>query len=300
MTFVCVTFDVDYSDYIYGQNEDEFSIILHYCDLFHAKLPHIKFTFYLRLDRHMGNMWGSPDYIFRKYGKEITTLKERGHEIGWHPHIYGKIEGQWKQNTNVSEVIDELKHLIPLAHGYGLKTVRMGWGFHSNETMRLLADSGFLSDSSAMPRPKYEWEETYKDWTTSPDVPYWPSVSDYRIPDRFALPIMEIPMSVIHVKAPYDKGTVLRYINPAYHSRLFGKSVKQWIASHKPLITVTHPYELEGGRRHGLLSFDVNVFINNVLGIGKVMESQGCNADFTTISKFADLWKGSPYDKQKY
>ena len=171
--------------------------------------------------------------------------------------------------------------------------------FHCNETMKLLSDAGFESDSSAIPRPHYKWEETYKDWTITPSVPYYPCKSDYRKPGEPSLPILEIPMSVIQVRAPYDTEYVLRYLNLAYHPSLFEAPLRAWLSRYSHLITVTHPYELAGGRQHGLLSFNIEAFIENILKIKEVADQKDYMVNFLTISEFASRWKGGANGKQK-
>ncbi len=291
----CITFDIDFSDYIGNwKQHDDFIIAV---DLLNniINCSDYKFTWYLRLDKQIKHQYSNADYIFRRYARHIDILKLQGHEIAWHPHSYRKNNGSWLQNTDTSEVLDELKQLIPLAKSHELTSVRMGWGFHTNDTMRLLADSGFITDSSAIPRPQYKWEETYKDWTISPNIPYYPSFSDYRIPGTTALQLLEIPMSVTHVKAPYDSEKVLRYLNPAYHSSLFMGPLKEWLSQYSHLITVTHPYELEGNRSHGLLSFDILEFEKNLHTIQDVVALKGNVVNFLTISEFANRWKGETH-----
>ncbi len=95
----------------------------------------------------------------------------------------------------------------------------------SNECMQTLETLGFQADSSAIPRPNYSWERNLKDWKTTPQEPYYPSVDDYRIPDtnKRSLKILEIPMSMTRISLPGDTVKMLRYIDPAYDSDLFLK-----------------------------------------------------------------------------
>jgi len=297
---ICITFDLDFSDYVDNwKRNDDFRLAIEHIFPYLEKNPEYKFTWYIRLDNQIRKIYGSIDYIFSKYNKEIEILKENGHEIAWHPHIYRESSGKWIQNTCINEIIDELSSLVPMAKLYKLKSVRMGWGFHCNETMQLLSDADFESDSSAIPRPQYRWEETYKDWTVTPCIPYYPCKSDYRKPGEPSLPILEIPMSVTHVKAPYDTEDIMRYLNPAYHTSLFEAPLKLWLSQYSHLVTVTHPYELAGERQHGLLSFNMNVFIKNMLKMKEVADHKNCMLNFLTISEFTSRWKGGDNGKQE-
>jgi hypothetical protein len=253
----------------------------------------VRTTWFVRLDAQVESLWGSADHFFRQYESLLGGLRKDGHEVGWHPHCYVEAEGRWKQNVDETTVLDELRRYAPVAQSYGVRSVRMGWGFHTNRTMRLLADEGFAIDSSAIPRPRYEWEETAKDWTQTPHEPYFPSVPDYRVPGRPELSILEVPMSVTHVEAPYDSERVLRYLNLAYHPRLFREPLKHWLEEHSHLVTITHPYELaHRDEPHGLLAFDLEAFELNLLAIREVAAEQGKTVSFMTINKFADITRG--------
>jgi hypothetical protein len=285
---VCITFDVDFTDYRSRLTFNDFEIALGLLLPVFERHPDWRFTWFIRLDAHIETLFGYADHIFKQYEAQISELQEAGHEIGWHLHCYTRSQGDWKQNTDVRNVMDELTRYAPLAQSYRTRAVRMGWGFHTNETMRLLTHLGFEVDSSAIPRPRYQWEESQKDWTLTPVTPYYPSEMDYRVPGEPALPILEIPLSVVHVQAPYDTGHVVRYLNPAYHPVLLRKPLEKWLTQHSHLVTVTHPYELHGGQSHGLLAFDVKAFEQNMMMIEEV--GRGCDSTicFLTISEFAN------------
>jgi hypothetical protein len=176
-----------------------------------------------------------------------------------------------------------------LAREHGLTTVRMGWGFHSNQTLLTLIGLGFTVDSSAIPRPNYAWETGVRDWVGSPVVPYWPSVADYRRPGTPALEILEVPISTEFVSAPYDQEAVVRYVNPAFHPHLLRPALRRWLGRHGHLVTITHPYELmPAGPPHGLLAFDVGAFEQNVRTIQRIAAEAGRAVSFLTVSQFAN------------
>jgi hypothetical protein len=299
---ICVTFDVDFTDYLTdGKSDiDEFESIFPSILSVLEKEKGFKATWFIRLDSQLEALYGQPDYILHRYGKELDCLSLAGHEIGWHPHFYVKGEGGWRQNLEAAKIMDELIQYTPLAQSYGMKSVRMGWGFHTNETMRLLADLRFLIDSSAIPRPRYRWEESEKDWTLTPVVPYFPSESDYRVPGKPGLPILEIPMSVAPIKAPYDTEQVMRYINLAYHPDLLRGPLEYWLREYSHLITVTHPYELfSKGESHGLLAFDLRAFEQNLQMIKAIAGEKGISVSFLTLCKFATMYEGENHASLK-
>jgi hypothetical protein len=285
----CLTFDIDLVEYAAGwRTVNEFDVAVPNILATLRRNPEVRTTWFVRLDDQIRLTRGSADYFFRQYSSLLDELRRDGHEIAWHPHCYRQVAGEWKQNVDEDSVIEELRGNAPVARDYGLRSVRMGWGFHTNRTMRLLADLGFEVDSSAIPRPQYGWEETQKDWSPTPNEPYFPAVSDYRVPGRPELPILEVPMSVTHVPAPYDGEHVLRYLSMSYHPHLLRTPLKDWLARHSHLITITHPYELvENEKPHGLLAFDPGAFESNLRAVREVADEQGKTVSFLTVSKFA-------------
>ena len=286
---VCITFDVDLSDYTSGGAGIEELDFLFSTALggFH-QTPRWRATWFVRLDAQLEALYGCADYIFKRYDGELGQLRERGHELGWHPHSYVKVGAQWKQNTTTVAVVDELNKYVPLAQAYGLKSVRMGWGFHTNETMAFLAAAGFAIDSSAIPRPKYQWEESEKDWEPTPHDPYFPSCADYRVPGEPRLSILEVPMSVAQIKAPYDQEPIIRYLNLAYHPELLREPMAGWLAHHAQMVTITHPYELMArDTPHGLLAFDFEAMEQNLAALEELAAEQETELSFVTLSELA-------------
>ncbi len=289
---VCVTFDVDFVMHDEGGIPiNEFETVFPSIFSILSRNPHWKSTWFIRIDEQIEALYGKANYVFSRHKKEICELRQNGHEIGWHPHCYALVDGQWKQNANVNDILNELKKYAPLAQSNNVRSVRMGWGFHKNETMELLSNLGFLVDSSAIPRPTYRWEETDRDWNGTPSEPYFPSKPDYRIPGEPPLSILEVPMSVTHIKSPSDNEQVLRYINLAYHPDLLREPMELWIAEHSCLITVTHPYELLRRKKtHDLLAFDPSTFEQNLTAIDEVAQKKGISVSFRTLSELASIY----------
>lgn len=273
---------------------DEFEAIFPSLRLIFERQRDCKTTWFFRLDDQIKDFFGQPDYLIQKYEKEIQSLYQDGHEIGWHPHFFIYTGGKWRQNKEVIDLMEELVRHAPLAQSYGFRSVRMGWGHHTNETMRLLSDLGFAVDSSAIPRPQYAWDETYKDWVSTPVTPYFPSTSDYRVPGEPALPILEIPMSVTHIEAPYDTERVLRYINLAYHPERLKRPLEHWMKRYPHMITITHLDELfPREKAHGLLAFDLNALEQNLKAIQEMAEKRKTTVSFLTLREFAESYEGN-------
>ena len=291
---VCITFDVDFTNYFEDNTPiDEFRFIFPQLVGLLNRKPELKVTWFLRLDAQIEALYGKADYFFCHYSSEINELRRMGHEIGWHPHCYTQSDGVWTQNTHVSDVLRELNSLAILAMDHGMQLVRMGWGFHTNETLHLLANLGFAADCSAIPRPKYAWEETEKDWSVTPSFPYFPSKLDYRISKEPALSILEIPMSVANIRAPYDTDKVLRCVNLAYHPEVLRKPLKECFENNLLLVTVTHPYELFPIREpNDLFPFSLEVFDQNLAFIQQIAKEYGMTVSFYTIGELARMYVG--------
>ena len=287
---ICLTFDVDLVGHAAGEAAvDEFSDAIPSLLAMFDRHPSWTATWFVRLDDQIAATFGDPAAIMERHASVLAELRSRRHEVGWHPHSYTRgADGAWRQNTDEAMVADELSRLAPLAREHGCRVVRCGWGFHTNRTMHVIADAGFAIDSSAIPRPRYRWETSVKDWTTTPLTPYYPSVDDYRVPGDPALPILEVPMSVTVVRAPTDTEIVLRYVNPAFHRELFSPAVEWWWQSHDHLMTITHPYEIRpAGYTQSLISYQLETLEANI----GFLETRARRAErpvtFMTLSQFA-------------
>jgi hypothetical protein len=246
-------------------------------------------TWFIRLDDQIAATLGDADAVFENQAAVLAEFRSRGHEVGWHPHAYTRsAEGRWRQNTDEAPVADELARLAPVAIAHGCRVVRSGWGFHTNRTMQAVAGAGFAIDSSAIPRPRYRWETSVKDWATTPSIPYYPAASDYRVPGHPALPILEVPMSVAIVRSPTDTESVVRYLNPSFHAPLFAPALASWMASRDHLITVTHPYEsIATGNSDPLISYDLETVESNIRSIEEHARAMQRTVTFMTLSQFA-------------
>ena len=69
----------------------------------------------------------------RKNKNLIQRLIDSGHEIGWHPHFARRENISWIKNTDIFEIVKEIDENAEMALDYGMRSVRMGWGFHRNE-----------------------------------------------------------------------------------------------------------------------------------------------------------------------
>lgn len=264
MKKAALTFDLDLVDHLNGAEVDEMEEAFPLFKEFCIQNPAVKSTWFVRIDDQMEARFGAPDHIFKAHKDKISWLKENGHEIGWHFHSFRQSDGKWRQNTDEMDVAEELNSNFPLAVKYGLDILRMGWAYHSNVTMRIVNSFGLLADCSAMPRPNYSWEMSTRNWENTPNHPYFPSTADYRVPGNPCYSVLEFPMSMMQISAPYDtEQGVIRYLNPSYHSDIFRNAINKFDGEYCNLIS--HPYEfLPSDREHGMLAFDFSEFASNI------------------------------------
>ena len=134
-----------------------------------------------------------------KPGRKDRPLLERGDEIGFHPHLYRLSDGEWRQETDVAALREQLAEAIEAMRGAGFepRSSRIGEAFGSNEVMSALNEFGIQCDSTAMPGRVRRDAERQLDWGTTPQQPYHPSTADYRQPGAPELRLLEVPMSMI-------------------------------------------------------------------------------------------------------
>lgn len=287
-----LTFDIDLADYVGGWRPiDELEVAVPMIAEELGRFEGLVATWFVRIDDHVARIFGEPDYALRKYYSLFNSLRGRGHELGWHPHSYAFKGGEWRQNLDSQSISVELARLGPLARSYGMTSARMGWGAHHNETMMTLSELGFLVDSSAIPRPSYAWETTIKNWDHTPCHPYFPSKANYRVPGTPSHSILEVPMSVGRVAAPYDTESVVRYLNPAFHPDLLLPALVSHFSGNDSIVLICHPYEtMPCSKAHGLISFDLMAFSRNIRECFRLCESSGGRIESLTVKDFANHW----------
>lgn len=264
MKNAAITFDLDLVDHLHGGNVDEMLLAFPLFQAFCNENNWLKTTWFIRIDDHMKERFGHADYIFREHADKIDWLRQNGHEIGWHFHSFRKNNGKWKQNTDEQSVSEEILRHYPLALQHGLKLLRMGWTYHTNHTIQTISNLNLLADCSAMPRPNYSWEISVRNWENTPTYPYYPSCNDYRIPGNPHYKVLQFPLTVTQISAPYDtEPGVLRYINPCYHTEMFKQGIHNQHDEYLNLIC--HPYEfLPSAKPHAMLSFSFEQFSENL------------------------------------
>jgi hypothetical protein len=227
-------------------------------------------TWFVRVDNQIADLYGRPAYLLEQYRALFESLIDDGDEIGWHPHLY-RLDGEaWRQEIddevlarNMSAAITDMK-----AAGFTPACGRIGEAYGSNGIMATFDDLGIGIDSTAMPGRKRIDEHRMLDWSDTPGGAYRPSITDYRIPGNPARSVIEIPMSMLKVKAEYDPQPFLRYLDLSYRNSALAVGVDDLVREAPYLVAVTHPsallreFEPDGG--HGLVTFDPDAITQNL------------------------------------
>ena len=170
----------------------------------------VHFNWFFRSDTQMERIYGDFAWPYRAWPDILARIAKRDDEIAWHPHLWRSDDDgiSWFQETDDLEYMDAClrKGFEAIPEDYRPSVVRTGWDFHNAFTMRCLSDLGIAADLSALPGvasegildPKTRRRIAVRNWTGSPDRPYFPSKMDPRKEAKSRterLDILEIPVS---------------------------------------------------------------------------------------------------------
>jgi hypothetical protein len=165
-------------------------------------------TWLIRADEQIRHIYGNYNWVLSEFRQTLSDLETSGDEIGWHPHLY-KFDPRykiWFQELNdtawqcdmLETAFNSFDRIFP---GRPV-SVRTGWVYHNNETMKKLDELGVKVDFSAVPGLKTLSKNNAKypyniyDWYITPKRPYHPSETDYRRAIKEGeseLSILEVP-----------------------------------------------------------------------------------------------------------
>ena len=243
------------------------------------------FSWLLRVDEQIRILHGEYGWVLENFRRLLLDLESTGDELGWHPHFYRLDEEKknWYQETDdvdwqtrmLQQAYDAYMNIFPGR----AQSVRMGWDFHNNATMRKLDELGARVDFSAVPGLSTKASSSRKrshnfyDWYVSPREPFYPSKADYRrgaTGSEESLSILELPnftstsfvwgivSGLQFMRKMNDISQILRAIRcPTYWINLTGKpklfspiasqlkkSLKRAKQPELPFVTYFHPDEL--------------------------------------------------------
>ena len=240
-------------------------------------------TWFVRADRFIHHQFGNRLAIINRFLDNMGKLiHDDGHELGWMPQLpSGQANGiMYEDLLNTCQAV---RSIVPT-----LNSVRMGDCYHDNTSMQVLNQLGIRFDSSALPgRVKHDagW---CMDWQKTPQFAYHPCHDDYRLAGHPAMDILEVPLSVAPILAPYDSVALLRYLNPCYGTDIWSQGFNELIATAPYMVLILHPDELVSRNTpgHPLVSYSQETLINNILNMIDRASLLGRKISFQTIGHF--------------
>lgn len=251
-----------------------------------------KVTWFVRVDNQIKEVYGDSAYLLTKYNDLWKKRLENGDEIGWHPHLYRRFGNKWVQETrqiHISKILEE-SHGAMIKKGFSPISSRIGEAFQSNEIMLKLCKMGLKIDSTAMPgRVRIDSERSI-DWSDTPQNPYNPSNTNYRLPAKGndKIDILEVPMSMIETKTDYDKVPLKRYVDLSFRNSIIKDGLEDYIRDNNYLVSITHPSTVFplSEKKHSLIAFDINEIENNLITIILECNKTGKKIRSLTFSEF--------------
>ncbi len=119
-------------------------------------------TWCLRVDYQVRQIHGSYSYILDEYKNFLLDLERSGDELAWHPHFWnydGRANIWYPECFDVGwqiTMLEEAHAAYQTALPNRARTVRMGWGYHNNQTFATLQRLGVKVDFSAIPGMKID------------------------------------------------------------------------------------------------------------------------------------------------
>jgi hypothetical protein len=231
-------------------------------------------TWFIRADEAIRRQLGSYDAVVRKCQELLHASFSRGHEAAW------LVQPPCAELRSVHEALR--------AGGWLARSARAGELTHDNRSLAGFDALGIAFDSSALPGRARLEEGWGIDWRGTPERPYRPSVSDYRVPGEPSLAIWEIPLTTLAIRAPYDAHPVARYVNPCMRGALLWPALEHVIADASYLLCVMHPDEAiaRQDRGHPLIAYSADNLRANLRRIVRSCVDSGRGVSFTTVADF--------------
>lgn len=214
-------------------------------DRYNRELPQKRKTLQLALDvcRESGI---SSTFFFvaqeaENYPDEIVEMKRAGHEIGCHGLTHGKEEVYDRMPQNMQQdYIEQATRLLEDRVGLSITAFRGPRVKISATTLSLLADYGYLTDSSVCPQrlDLISSNLVNPGWLAAPRLPYQPHKDNAF--KRGNLNILEVPVSALVVPFISSSLYVFRLsLFKLFFNLLYAEARR----TGKPIVYLAHPAE---------------------------------------------------------
>lgn len=152
----------------------------------------VRFSWFLRMDPQIADVYGSPTWVVEEYGPALERLRREGDELGLHPHAlrWDERRGGWLTDTAdqgwVEQCVRESFGSFRNAIGIQCRVHRFGDRYMSSALVAVLREIGVAVDLTLEPGRGPALSPTITepvpDMTGIPRVPYQPHPADYRRP----------------------------------------------------------------------------------------------------------------------
>lgn len=245
------------------------------------------FSVFVRSDHQIKSIYGDYGYLINSNPTLIKNIKANNGELNWHIHLYEDKGAEWvpvDESRLVSSFEEDLRNVQSISE-VNWRVVRIGECVMTNELMAAISNAGIQIDSTALPGRKRDDSEKKLDWLITGNLPYHPSVNDYRTSGSESLNVLEAPMVTIPMKASYDKEPISRYVNLSFKTEVLFQNMEEYIKNHSSLLSITHPFEVLSPGTHGLIAYDMEVFRHNIKELVDIVEKCGKQPVFKHISE---------------
>jgi hypothetical protein len=152
----------------------------------------VNFTWFLRMDPQIAEVYGSTTWVAQEYGTELEQLAAKGDELGLHPHALRWSERQrgWRAAVDDGPWVEECARVsfdaYERAFGRQCTAHRYGDGFMSDGIVATLRDVGARADLTLEPgRPSHAMtgvDFPLQDQFDVPRQPYHPDPTAFQRP----------------------------------------------------------------------------------------------------------------------
>jgi hypothetical protein len=197
----------------------------------------VRFSWFLRMDPQIAQIYGSADWAVTRYSQILKNLEAAGDELGLHVHAW-----RWNQQAQdwVGDLGDQkwVNHCINTAFeafrsslGRACRSFRFGDHWLNDEALGLIERSGALYDLTLEPGqseatflPDELFTGNFVDCSEIPRIPYRPDKNDFRKPGGRRRRIWMIPVSTASTEwLPHDQCLHQGFValNPAFVRQVF-------------------------------------------------------------------------------
>jgi hypothetical protein len=255
------------------------------------------FTWFVPVDNFMETRFGDCAYLLDRFDSIWKNFRLKGDEIAWHVYQHRSGTDPWYPEPKA----DLWRSGLGRCHnrlneiGTSVQTTRLGGTYCSNEIMCILEKLGIMCDMSALPGRVRKEGFLNLDWEITPESPYFPSIEDYRIPGAPNVGVLEVPLSMVSVKAPYDERPFKRYVDPSFYHHILWPGLEA-LLNEMPeyLALIVHPSAVLDDiilEEHGLLSFSLEEFWRNIECIVEHCNRLGREFEFVTVAELREIFE---------